>query len=119
MIYSLLIILFVYFENIILELELLIMSIELFIEIMYNTCEVITVAEDICAIATPYGMGAISIIRCSGDNAISLVNNVFKGRDLTKCKSHTINYGYIVDNGEIVDEVLCNIFLSLVKSKSL
>lgn len=112
MIYSLLIILFVYFENIILELELLIMSIELFIEIMYNTCEVITVAEDICAIATPYGMGAISIIRCSGDNAISLVNNVFKGRDLTKCKSHTINYGYIVDNGEIVDEVLCNIFLA-------
>ena len=69
-------------------------------------------AEDICAIATPYGMGAISIIRCSGDNAIRLVNNVFKGKDLTKCKSHTINYGYIVDNGQIVDEVLCNIFLA-------
>lgn len=67
--------------------------------------------DDICAISTAYGVGAISIIRCSGDNAIKLVNKVFKGKDLTKVKSHTINYGYIIDNGEIVDEVLCNVYL--------
>lgn len=68
--------------------------------------------ENICAIATPYGTGAISIIRCSGPNAIELVNKVFKGKNLNKCLSHTIHYGYIVDNGNIVDEVLCNIFLA-------
>ncbi len=66
--------------------------------------------DNICAIATPYGTGAISIIRCSGPNAIELVNQVFKGKDLTKTKSHTIHYGYILDEDKIVDEVLCNIF---------
>ena len=68
--------------------------------------------ENICAISTPYGVGAISIIRASGPDAIKLVNNVFKGKDLTKVKSHTINYGHIVDNGNIVDEVLCNVYLA-------
>ena len=67
--------------------------------------------ENICAIATPYGTGAISIIRCSGPDAITLVNNIFKGPDLTKVKSHTINYGHIVDNGKIIDEVLCNVYI--------
>ena len=67
--------------------------------------------DNICAIATPYGTGAISIIRCSGPNAIELVNNIFKGKNLTKCKSHTIHYGYIMDNNEIVDEVVCNLFI--------
>ena len=69
-------------------------------------------ADNICAIATPYGVGAISIIRCSGPNAIELVNSIFKGKNLTKCKSHTIHYGYILNDNEIVDEVLCNIFIS-------
>lgn len=68
--------------------------------------------ENICAIATPYGTGAISIIRCSGPQAIDLVNGVFKGKNLKNCKSHTIHYGYIMDGTDIVDEVLCNIFLA-------
>ena len=66
--------------------------------------------DDICAIATPYGVGAISIIRASGTNAINLVNKIFKGKDLTKVKSHTINYGYIMDNDEIIDEVLALVY---------
>ena len=66
--------------------------------------------DNICAISTPYGVGAISIIRASGTDAIALVNKVFKGKDLTKVKSHTINYGYIVDNGEVVDEVLALVY---------
>ena len=37
--------------------------------------------DNICAIATPYGTGAISIIRCSGPNAIELVTKVFKGKN--------------------------------------
>ncbi len=66
--------------------------------------------DDICAISTPYGVGAISIVRCSGPNSIKLVNNIFKGKDLTKAKAYTINYGHIVDKDEVIDEVLCNIY---------
>ena len=68
--------------------------------------------DNICAIATPYGVGAISIIRCSGPDAIKLVNKIFKGTDLTKVKSHTMHHGYIMDNNEIIDDVLCNVFIS-------
>ncbi len=66
--------------------------------------------DNICAIATAYGVGAISIIRCSGPNTFKLVNNVFKGKDLTKVKSHTVHYGHIMENGEAIDEVLCTVF---------
>ncbi len=66
--------------------------------------------DNICAIATPFGVGAISIIRASGPDAITLINRVFKGKNLNEVKSHTINYGYIVDNGNIVDEVLANVY---------
>ena len=66
--------------------------------------------DNICAIATPYGVGAISIIRASGPMAITLVNKIFKGKDLEKVKSHTINYGYIMDNDEIIDEVLALVY---------
>jgi len=63
----------------------------------------------IVAISTALGKGAISIIRLSGMGAIELVNSCFKGKDLTKVSSHTINYGYIVDDNEIIDEVLVSI----------
>ena len=63
----------------------------------------------ICAISTATGVGAISIIRCSGSNAIEIVNSVFKGKDLTKVLSHTINYGHIIYNDEIIDEVLVSV----------
>ena len=68
--------------------------------------------DNICAPATPYGSSAISIIRCSGPDAINLINNIFKGRDLNKVKSHTMHFGYIMDNDEIIDEVLCNVFIA-------
>ena len=66
--------------------------------------------DNICAIATPYGVGAIAVIRCSGPDAIELVSRVFDGKNLAKCKSHTVHYGHIVENGEAVDEVLCSVF---------
>ena len=66
--------------------------------------------DDICAISTPYGVGAISIVRCSGPEAIIKVNKIFKGKDLTKVKANTINYGFILDKGVIIDEVLCNVY---------
>ncbi len=68
--------------------------------------------DNICAIATPYGVGAISIIRTSGPDAIKLVNEVFKGKDLTKVDGHTLNYGYIMDKDIIVDEILASVFIA-------
>ena len=66
--------------------------------------------EPICAICTPYGSAAISIIRCSGEGSIDLVNKIFKGKDLTKVSGNTIWYGHIYDNLELVDEVMVSIF---------
>lgn len=68
--------------------------------------------DNICAIATPYGKGAIAVIRCSGPNSIELVNNIFKGKDLTKVKGNTIVYGHIIKNNEIIDEVMVSVFRS-------
>lgn len=65
--------------------------------------------DTICAISTSKGVGAISIIRVSGNDAIEIVNKIFKGKDLTKVDSHTINYGHIEYKGEVIDEVLVSI----------
>ena len=65
--------------------------------------------ENICAISTSLGVGAISIVRASGPDVIEIVNSIFKGKDLTKVETHTINYGHIMDNDEIIDEVLVSI----------
>ena len=61
--------------------------------------------DTICAISTAVGVGAISIIRVSGEESIKIVNKIFD-KDLTKIESHTINYGHIIDNKEIIDEVM-------------
>ena len=68
--------------------------------------------DTICAISTSQGVGAIAIIRVSGDDSISTVNKIFKGTDLTKVKSHTINYGFIVDGEKKIDEVLVSVMHS-------
>jgi len=68
--------------------------------------------DTIAAISTALGVGAISIIRVSGDESINIVNNIFKGKDLTKVESHTINYGHIISDNEIIDEVLVSIMKS-------
>ena len=68
--------------------------------------------DTIAAISTSVGVGAISIVRVSGNESISIVNNIFKGKDLTKQESHTIHYGYIVDEDEVIDEVLVSIMKS-------
>ena len=65
--------------------------------------------DTICAISTALGVGAISIIRVSGEEAISKVANLFDGKNLTEVESHTIHYGHIVSNGEVIDEVLVTV----------
>ena len=65
--------------------------------------------DTIAAISTALGVGAISIIRVSGDESVSIVNKIFKGKDLNSVDSHTINYGHIIENNNIIDEVLVSI----------
>ena len=68
--------------------------------------------DTIVGISTALGIGAISIIRVSGKESITLVNEIFKGKDLTKVNTHTIHYGHIVNKEEIIDEVLISIMKS-------
>ena len=69
--------------------------------------------DTIVAISTASGVGAISIIRLSGPNALEVASSIFKGKDLKKVASHTINHGYIIDkNGSIIDEVLVSVMLA-------
>ncbi len=69
--------------------------------------------DNIIALATPSGTGAIAVIRVSGPDAISLVDSIFqsvKSKKLTGQKSHTIHLGHIVDDSKILDEVLVSLF---------
>lgn len=67
----------------------------------------------IAAIATPVGEGGIAVIRVSGKEAISKVNQGFKGKDLTIQDSHTVHFGKIVTKAGLpVDEVLVTLFHS-------
>ena len=64
----------------------------------------------IAAISTSLQDGAISIIRLSGDQAIEITQKLFN-RNITDAKSHTIHYGFIIDQDKNpVDEVLISIF---------
>ncbi|WP_106594996.1 tRNA uridine-5-carboxymethylaminomethyl(34) synthesis GTPase MnmE [Dyadobacter jiangsuensis] len=72
--------------------------------------EVIHQQEVICALATPSGVGAIGVIRVSGLGAITMVNSVFKGKNLENAESHTVHFGTITSGDEIIDEVLVSVF---------
>ncbi|MBR6073379.1 MAG: tRNA uridine-5-carboxymethylaminomethyl(34) synthesis GTPase MnmE [Bacilli bacterium] len=61
--------------------------------------------ENICAISTALGVGAISIIRASGPDVINIVNEICD-IDLSSKTSHTISYAHILNNKEVIDEVL-------------
>jgi tRNA modification GTPase len=68
--------------------------------------------DTIIALATPQGVGAIAVIRLSGNNAIRLTNEVFFGKNLEKQESHTIHFGTIRDGDKIIDEVLVSLFIA-------
>ena len=67
--------------------------------------------DTIVAISTALGVGAISIIRVSGNDALNIVNKIYD-KDITKYKSNTINYGHIINDKKIIDEVLVSVFLA-------
>lgn len=68
--------------------------------------------DTICALATANGIGAIGVIRISGDEALSVVQKSFPAKDLSVQKSHTVHYGYFMDREEVIDEVMMAIFLA-------
>lgn len=67
--------------------------------------------DTIAAISTALGVGAVSIIRISGPDSVKIASNIFD-KDLTKVKSHTIHYGHIIDQNNIIDEVLVSVMLA-------
>ena len=67
--------------------------------------------DTIVAISTALGVGAISIVRVSGSDALNIVNKIYD-KDITKYEANTINYGHIIDNDKIIDEVLVSVFKS-------
>ncbi len=69
--------------------------------------------DTIVALATPSGAGAISVIRVSGKDAITICEPLFKSirnKKLSKQKSHTIHLGHIIDEDRYLDEVLVSLF---------
>ena len=68
--------------------------------------------DTIAAISTALGVGAISIIRVSGDEAVNIVNKITKSKKIDKSPTHTIHYDFIVDNDKIIDEVLISVMLA-------
>ncbi len=66
--------------------------------------------DTIVALATAPGVGAIGVIRLSGPQAVGITQQVFKGKNLTRQKSHTIHYGYITDGDTVLDEVMVSLF---------
>lgn len=67
--------------------------------------------EPIAALATAPGIGAIAVVRVSGEDAIAITNRLFRGKDLTQQASHTAHFGTLRNqqNG-IIDEVLVTVF---------
>lgn len=69
--------------------------------------------DTIVALSTPPGHSALAVIRLSGQQAIRITNEIFKGTDLKKVPSHTVHYGWITDEADHeIDEVMVTVFRS-------
>lgn len=67
-------------------------------------------SDTIVALATPPGVGAIGVVRLSGDQAIEIADIIFFGKKLSKQESHTLHFGLIKDKEVVIDEVLVSLF---------
>ena len=67
--------------------------------------------DTIAAVATLVGESSINVIRLSGKESINIANKIFS-KDISNVKSHTVHYGFIMENNEKIDEVLLTVFLS-------
>ncbi|MBK9567766.1 MAG: tRNA uridine-5-carboxymethylaminomethyl(34) synthesis GTPase MnmE [Saprospiraceae bacterium] len=68
------------------------------------------ITDTIIAPATPQGQSAIAVIRLSGTDAIAITDRIFKGKKLAEADSHTIHYGWIMDEEKEIDEVMVSVF---------
>jgi tRNA modification GTPase len=68
--------------------------------------------DTIVALATPPGIGAIGVIRLSGENAIAIVNSIFPAKDLAQQPSHTLHVGYLRQDDKVLDEVVVSLYKS-------
>ena len=69
--------------------------------------------DNILALASPPGIGAISLIRISGPDSISIVDNIFDGIEkikLADLEENKVQLGYIMDNKRTIDKVLVTVF---------
>ena len=66
--------------------------------------------DTIVAQSTAFGESALAIVRITGKKAIEIINKIFPNKDLNKVKSHTIHFGNLVYNDEVIDEVLVSVF---------
>lgn len=66
--------------------------------------------DTIVALATPNGVGAIGVIRLSGDKAIEIANQLFPSKDLLQQSSHTIHVGFLKEGNKSLDEVVISLF---------
>jgi tRNA modification GTPase len=67
-------------------------------------------SDTIVALATPPGIGAIGVIRLSGNQAIEISNELFSSKDLTQQASHTLHVGYLKNEEKILDEVVLSLY---------
>jgi len=65
--------------------------------------------DTICALATGGSMSAIAVIRLSGNNSINIVNSIFS-KKILDVKTHTVHFGTISKNNQVIDEVVVSIF---------
>ncbi|MEI9934629.1 MAG: hypothetical protein WDM71_07185 [Ferruginibacter sp.] len=66
--------------------------------------------DTIIALATPPGIGAIGVIRLSGNNVINIINELFPSKNLSEQSSHTLHVGFIKEDGKDIDEVVVSLF---------
>ena len=66
--------------------------------------------DTIVAIATPPGIGAIGIIRVSGENAFEIVNKIFPAKNLSDQLANTLHVGFIKEGDKVLDEVVISLF---------
>ena len=66
--------------------------------------------EVIVALATPPGIGAIGVIRLSGNGSIELINGMFPSKDLSAQKGNTLHVGLLMDGSKLLDEVVISLF---------
>lgn len=65
--------------------------------------------DTIAAVATTIGESSINVIRISGKDSINVANKIFS-KDISNVPSHTVHYGFIVENNEKIDEVFLSVF---------